>query len=409
MKKTIAVIIALCMLMIMCLPVLAETTAPTSDDVMSEYEATAAYLIDGKTDFTVDDATNIYYLIQQYPEAFTDEMAENFLNNVKQNLVANANAKITKSDDSESMATYAAIVYIADMYADNGAEDFNGVNLNQLLANSDPSTITNPYDCTIILPVLSWVDEDLTKTITDSYIANYYTMGQGVDYYGYSCDNTCMFVEAVANSVWADDYKDVLADAITVIDSYKVEGGYCFNPAYGTEPNADSTALALMAKSTYAMANDVVDGENTVTDEELEELTAIYNDLLAFKGATEGSYTYGGAESAYAASDALKGLNEYWWVIRAYEIEHTVWDDPDDTDDGAADTDDNSGAGNADDADAIDDNAETEDIATNDVPAATGANEKSYFPNTGDMSSAIVLGVAALGICGLIVSRKKED
>ena len=406
MKKTIAVIISLCMLMIMCLPVLAETTTPTSEDVMSEYEATAAYLINGKTDFTVDDATNIYYLTQQCPDAFTDEMAENFLNDVKQNLEANGNAKITKSDDSESMATYAAIVYIADMYFDDGSTDFYGVDLNQLLANCDPSTITNPYDCTIILPVLSWVDEDLTKTIIDNYIATYYTMGQGVDYYGFSCDSTCMFVEAVANSIWAEDYKEVLADAITVIDSYKTDGGYGYSVDY-PDANADSTGLALMAKSTYAMANDVVDGENTVTDEELEELTAIYNDLLAFKGATEGSYTYGGAESAYATSDALKGLNEYWWVLRVYEIEHTVWDDPDDTD-GAGDTDDNSGAGNADDANAIDDNAATEDIATNDVPA-TGTNEKSYFPNTGDMSSVIVLGVAALGVCGLIVSRKKED
>ncbi|MCR4594050.1 MAG: hypothetical protein K5761_03225, partial [Clostridiales bacterium] len=200
MKKTIAFIIAVCMLILMCLPVLAEEAKLTKEDVMKEIEATAAYLLNGKTELTVDDATNLYYLTEQIPDAVTTELIDSFLDSVKQNLEANGNAKITKSDDTESVATYAAVVRILDMYTEDGAENFNGVDVSQLLLNSDLTTISNPYDLTIIIPVMGDYDMDKTKTLCDYYIDNFYTEGQGVDYYGYSCDNTCMFVQAIADS-----------------------------------------------------------------------------------------------------------------------------------------------------------------------------------------------------------------
>ncbi len=138
-------------------------------------------------------------------------------------------------------------------------------------------------------------------------------MGKGADYYGFACDNTAYFIEAIiAGSYVTDKYDDVLADAIKVVDSYKVDGGYCFNPDYGTQANANSTALALVAHSLYSY--------NTMAENEFYDLVnSIYSDLCKFEGSGAGIFTYEGEDSVVSTKDALTALSYYYVDVALQE------------------------------------------------------------------------------------------
>ena len=113
MKKIFALLIAMTMALLMLMPAFAEDShSVKSDDVWIEVDATAKYLIGDRTDFTVDDAVDLYYLAQNFPEAITEEILENFKNNVKQNLADNSNKLVPSF--GENMTTYAAVVWLLD-------------------------------------------------------------------------------------------------------------------------------------------------------------------------------------------------------------------------------------------------------------------------------------------------------
>ncbi|MCD7796425.1 MAG: hypothetical protein LUG95_02025 [Clostridiales bacterium] len=171
--------------------------------------------------------------------------------------------------------------------------NFNGYNLASSFANVDlENNADNPYlyCLTLLGAKKAGLGSDFTKKVCDSLVNTYYTTGSGMNYYGYSCDNTAQFIIALAP--YYDSYKTVINDALAVIEKYDVTGGYCYSTDY-TTANTDSTALALAA---YAAVGN--------TTKALE----IYSELIAFESSTAGVFTYDGEENAYATSDELFAL-----------------------------------------------------------------------------------------------------
>lgn len=302
MKKTLSIYLAIVLALAVSLLAFA-AEAPNKESVKKEINAAVGYVTGEVSEYTVDSAVDYYYLANASEKART--FYDGFFTSVKENLDANSGKIVTAY--GENISSYAAVIGIIDAVGGDPT-DVNSVNLVELFEKLENKEVSSPYFYNIIIPVAAkYCDNVFVKSLCDSFMENYYTVGSGMNYWGFACDNTAMFISAISQS-GLDCYDSVLTDAVKVLDTYKTEGGYCYNPEYGTSPNVNSTALALMAKCAYytykGTANDNAD-----------ELFDLYNSLLTFKGQTEGSYTYEGNESTYSAADALKGLSAYYGVL----------------------------------------------------------------------------------------------
>lgn len=382
MKKLASILLALCVVIAFAVPSFASEIL-TSESVLAEVDSTVAYLTAEIESYTVDSAIDYYYLSLISTEA--DSYYEEFLQSVEKNLAEN-DGKIV-SAYGENMTTYAAVISILDTFGDDPT-DVNGVDLVELMEATETSSISNPYYYNIVIPAASlFCEEEFVLAICDEFIENYYTLGSGMNYWGYACDNTAMFISAIAQSGYYC-YEDVLADAMEVLESYKVEGGYCYNPDYGTEASSDSTGLALMAKCAYYFFTDTV-------EENMEELTDLYNELLAFKGDTEGSYTYAGSESAYSAMDALRGLNMYEAITVFYEMSNVVDDDENNSND-------NNNSGN-------NDNNSNNTNSNNTNGNSSNNNQNVVIPNTSVNTSNGAFALMAISAAAIFITLKKKE
>lgn len=316
MKKVLSVLTAVCIMLMTGITAFA-AQPPSADKVMAQINGAAAYLMQGVEGYGVDSAMDFSLLADS--GADVSKYADGFVADVKANLDLN-NGKIV-SAYGENLATYGAVITALTALGENTA-DFYGYNIQTAFMAMDPKAVpvTPNYYLTIINGAFWCNDSDaFLEALCDTYISEFYTKGKGVDYYGYSCDNTAYFAAAISYGYYQlGKYSDVLNDAIAVVEGYCVDGGYCFNPEYGTEPNANSTALALLAYSSYY-------GEIS-TDTDLSDLggnfaklNAIYNNLCTFEGEKTGVFTYDGEESAYSTKDALAALSSYYWDAAVQE------------------------------------------------------------------------------------------
>lgn len=313
MKKILSFALALCLLLSTCITAFAQETV-SSDDVKKQITSTVSYLTKETAEYTVDDAVNLYYLVNSEVEI---KNTDSFLTSVKENLKAN-DGKIISSY-GESITTYAAVIQILFTLGENPTS-FEGYDITKAFSAMDPAVKQdNPYFYNIIIPASFFAeDESFGKKACDSFVANYYTAGKGVDYYGFSCDNTCYLVSALSN--YYEDYKTVIDDCLAVLESHKTDGGYFYNSEYGTTPNGNSTALALMAYS--ACYINCPDGEISK-----EKCDSIYKDLLTFKGEEDGTFTYmNDGDNPYATWDALRGAELYYSVLYLDEMMNAVDD-----------------------------------------------------------------------------------
>lgn len=317
MKKILSVFVAMCIVLMTSITAFA-AQAPSADKVKKQIEGAVAYLTADAEKYGIDQAVD--FSIFADAGADVSKFADGFIADVKANLDAN-NGKIVSSY-GENLATYGAVITALAALGENTA-DFYGYNIEKAFMAMDPAVVpvTPNYYLTIMNGAFLCEDSDaFLEALCDTYIREFYTMGKGADFYGYSCDNTAYFAAAISyGNYQLGKYADVLDDAMTIIDSYKVEGGYCFNPEYGTEPNSDSTALALLANSSYYGDNADITKPETFTPH-FEKLNSIYADLCTFESTTTGVFKYDDDESAYSTKDALTALSSYYWDAVAQEI-----------------------------------------------------------------------------------------
>lgn len=285
-------------------PSVSVKNAPSKSTVEKQMVAAATFLTKDSTGFDV--STSINFLTYLNSTKDLSSFKEAFLNDVKNNLKANSDKLIV--DDKENIGAYGAVIQILNIYGLNPA-DFEGYNLISAFENMDISQpAENPYlyRTAIKATAMYSFKDGFADTLCKSLIDNYYVTDKGMDYYGYSCDNTANFIAAL--SPYYSTYKDVIDNAFTVLETYKGADGYFYNGSFNTV-NCNSTATALMAYASVGNA---------------EKATEIYNQLCKFEKAT-GEFSYDKIESAdeFSTRDALLAL-EYYYPLLEDEPETAV-------------------------------------------------------------------------------------
>ena len=201
-----------------------------------------------------------------------------------------------------------AVIQILDIL-DFDATNFRGVNVVEHFENLDLGTKTyNPY---YYRPAIEAASPTFAKKLCDDLIADYYDMGSGLRYWGYSCDNTAYFLIAIAK--YADDYPEYVEDAKAVLQTCTRENGAICNPEWVPDVNANSTALAMGA---YAAIGEV------------ETAFTYYKNLVEGFESKAGifvaaNYQTGELEdNALATGDALVALEYFYDAVYENDYEH---------------------------------------------------------------------------------------
>ena len=179
-----------------------------------------------------------------------------YLTALESNLKAN-NGKIMarqakETEDSENLVYYAVAIDVLTILGKD-VTNFGGYNVKQAFETfaQTNKNVSNPYFYRCIVEACKAIGNDeLAKTLIDQMSKNY-TVGSGFDYWGYSCDNTAIYVATIAP--YKDYYQNNYNDALKLIAKYKKAKGYYSDDKYTTTENADSTAYAMMA---YSAAGD---------------------------------------------------------------------------------------------------------------------------------------------------------
>lgn len=291
-KKWITTALVFLLALSVCVPAFA--AAPSHQAVQKEATAAAAYLeANGMNSFTADSSRD--FLLFLRAGADVSAYKDSYLQSVKD--------KLTQTNGQlNSMQLYANIMLCLDALGKD-VTNFAGFDLPALYAEIDPAApdYNNPYYYKEAMESAAlFVDDSaFADGLLDGLLA-FYKMGEGMDYYGCSSDNTAYFITTLVAYNGTRDVQTYIDDAVAVLETHKTDGGYFSNAKYGTEPNADSTALALMA---YAALGDT------------DKCSEIYADLANFKGSGDGIYTYAGSDSTYATRDVLTALGYYLPVL----------------------------------------------------------------------------------------------
>lgn len=315
MKKTLAVVLSLVLVLSVCfVPAFADEKSVSYkdlyDEVVKKVDGARDYVFNEKSSFAADEASNFLLYIMANGDV-SPEMADAFANSFNKALAEGT------IDDASKMAAAIGVLTVLDKCDDPAAYKANDTTYNLYeLAQNCSVHASSPYLYDDIFYANSIKDDEgykaFCKTCLDEILGDY-TKGQGFNYWGYSCDNTAHFVDVVIDAVTYDvvdieDVQDVLDDALNLLDTYKMDGGYKYaDTAYDgtpiTAPNADSTAAALMAFSQIG---------------DLEKANEAYEMLKNFEVKDKnGEFGYMDNEDVnlYATKDALTALVEYGSIV----------------------------------------------------------------------------------------------
>lgn len=401
MKKFLAVITAICVMLTASITAFAQSQ-PKSEDVQKEINKIVNYITSQKEgDYTIDDAVDFYYLTKS--GADLSKYNDKFIASVKENVKANNGKLVNKY--GESLATYAAVLEILS-YNEIDVWDFEGYDLIKAFNAMPADSEINPYYYNIVIPSLIYAEDDkFAETVCKTFVDNYYTMGKGMNYWGYSCDNTAYFISAI--SYTSDEYITQLNDAVKVLDTYKTEGGYFCDDQYTTTLNADSTALALMAYAEYEWTVFLIDEDAETIN--IDKSTEIYNQLAKFKTSTDGAYSFevGGEPNAYASFDVLRGLSAYNSVLFFKELIDTPIDEDDPTDDPENPKDETTNK-----PESITKPQIKPLVTQNNDTASTAETKKNTSkksPSTGAGTATIAMSIAMAGAGLAVLAAKKKE
>ena len=197
MKKLISVTVAICIAITSLFTgiyAMADNKV-TSADVKEKIEQAAAYVTsDETTSYTLSKARNFVTIIDS--GADVSKYKDAFVASVKENL--DANKAVLSNYGSASPALYGATFKAFDAL-NVDKTSFNGYNLvssfeaiNVSLTNDNVYTYGYAIDAAKALG-----NEALALTLCDKLVSNY-TMGSGLNNWGFSCDNNGFFVLQLA-------------------------------------------------------------------------------------------------------------------------------------------------------------------------------------------------------------------
>ena len=255
--------------------------------------------------YTVNETFDFIKLIRS--GADVSKYKDAYVQSVKENLDANGGKLIVKNSNGElkeNTALYGAVISILSDYG-YATTDFYGYDIYEAFENADiEEARPHQYHYKYAIEMAS---PDRAKAMIDDLIKNYYTLGKGMDNYGYSCDNNCHFLITIAP--YAEDYKEYVDDATKLIKSYlKTDGAYC-DPVWSKNPNGDSTALSMAA---FASLNDV------------KTAFSYYKLLVKNFEPSTGSFSFeaNGDYNAYATGDVMFSLYYFRNAVYDNNFEH---------------------------------------------------------------------------------------
>lgn len=264
MKKLLSVLLSAVMIFSAVVPfsALAETkTLGLKEVVTAQVEAKADMLgainfLKNEKDyygkFVTRQTVENSYTVHAVAQAGGD--VSEYLAALESNLKAN-NGKIMarqqgETADSENLVYYAVAIDILTILGKD-VTNFGGYNIKQAFETfaQTNKNVSNPYFYRCIVEACKAIGSDkLARDLIDQ-MSKSYKVGSGLDNWGYSCDNTSVYVATVAP--YKAYYQTNYNDALKLIAGYKKNKGYCYQTTF--EENANSTAMALMA---YSAAGD---------------------------------------------------------------------------------------------------------------------------------------------------------
>lgn len=287
MKKRISILLSLVMILSVALPfvVYAQTSKEAlANQVNEDILGAVDYL---HIPISLDTAVDTYTLFR------VDQSKKNeFLAVLDQNLADNSGKII--SNGREDVVSYACIINILTILGED-VEAYNGYDIKALFENIADKSVSNPYYYRVVTEACRNIGN---KAYADYFINELkasYTFGSGFDYWGFSCDNTAMFLAAL--SAYKEDYSEYIADAKAVIEKHTTSSG-CFYSEVYTDVSPDSTACAMLAFASL--------GEH-------KKARVLYDCLMnGFESSNNnGVIMAWGAESAYTTKEALLALSYF--------------------------------------------------------------------------------------------------
>ena len=234
--------------------------------------------------------------------ANVDKYKADYVASVKSMLDSN-NGKLVSTINGEvksDLALYGAVIPALEKLGYD-AKNFEGYNLVSAFESTDTDSISNPYYYRVAIEAAS---SDFAHKLIDKFIADDYTIGSGMNFWGYSCDNTAMFLTSIAK--YADDYSTYVDDAKQILKTYTKDTGAFYSYQYN-DVNANSTALCAMA---YAAL-----GDN-------DTAFLYYKNLVEGFEDTTGVFTYNGERDNSATKQSYLALTYFKESVGNAAYEH---------------------------------------------------------------------------------------
>lgn len=258
-----------------------------------QIETAGEYLTKLSDRYTLDNAAD--FLLYLKSGVVTDTQKKYFIKSVNENFEAN-NGRLIDSN-GESLGTYGAVIQAYEiMHLDTGK-------IREAFEKMDPNSYCNPYYYRLAIECAS---EDYAKQICKAFIDQYYKLGEGMDYWGFGCDNTAYFLTAIAK--YKDDFSEYVEDAKKLLKTYSTEQGAFFNSMYGTQACADSTAASMMAFASIG---------------ESEEAFGYYKKLTENFESSKGIFKYTTEINDYSTKGALLALEYFVASVDANNYKNT--------------------------------------------------------------------------------------
>lgn len=273
---------------------------PIASSINQRIDGAATFLLSKIDKF--DEKKAVDFLTYLKSGCDMSEYAPAFLNAVNANLAKNDGKLISSDTKGEDLALYGAVISALRLLGYDPTL-YNGVNLVERFESLDPSQISNPYYYRVAIEA---ADEDFAVSLCDRFIKDYYVMGQGMNYYGFSCDNTAVLIASVAK--YKERYADVIKDARTVIAKHTNDDGAFYSHTYNTT-SPDSTAMVLMAYSAIGA---------------MDLASYMYGNLVNGFESSTGVITNYGSDDAYATKDALLGFEAYYDAVKKTGYSHNL-------------------------------------------------------------------------------------
>ena len=260
----------------------------------------ADFLLKSVDSLTIEKAAD--FLAYLNGGANVDKYKADYVASVKSMLDSN-NGKLVSKINGEvksDLALYGAVIPALEKLGYD-AKNFEGYNLVSAFESTDTDSISNPYYYRVAIEAAS---SDFAHKLIDKFIADDYTIGSGMKYWGFSCDNTAMFLTSIAK--YADDYSTYVDDAKQILKTYTTDTGAFYSYQYN-DVNANSTALCLMA---YAAL-----GEN-------DTAFSYYKNLVEGFEDTTGVFTYNGKRDVSATKQSYLALTYFKESVGNAAYEH---------------------------------------------------------------------------------------